>query len=89
MIEQASQARRCGLAVAVAAAIAAQAAVAQEMAQDSRLEEVVVTGSRIARRDFEANSPIMTVGQELIDNTMAVGIEHVLNQLPQFVPAVT
>src|SRR5690606_17899163 len=28
--------------------------------QDEGVEEVVVTGSRIVRRDFSANSPIMT-----------------------------
>lgn len=58
-------------------------------AQGQGLEEVVVTGSRIARRDFQANSPITTVDEALIDNTMSVGIEKVMNQLPQFVPAVS
>lgn len=48
-----------------------------------------MTGSRILRRDFEANSPITTVDQALINDTMSVGIEKVMNQLPQFVPAVT
>src|SRR5690606_17372164 len=89
MTERASYVRLCTLAAAVTAAFGTPVAGAQEQTRDSSLEEVVVTGSRIARRDFEANSPIMTVGQEMIDNTMAVGIEHVLNQLPQFVPAVT
>ena len=58
-------------------------------AQDQGLEEVVVTGSRIVRRDFQANSPITTVDAALLDNTMSVGIEKVMNQLPQFVPAVS
>ncbi|HEY9182985.1 MAG TPA: TonB-dependent receptor plug domain-containing protein, partial [Gammaproteobacteria bacterium] len=58
-------------------------------AQDQGLEEITVTGSRIVRRDFEANSPILTVEEEAFDNTMSVGIETVMNQLPQFVPAVT
>ena len=53
------------------------------------LEEITVTGSRIVRRDFEANSPILTVEEDAFDNTMSVGIETVMNQLPQFVPAVT
>jgi len=61
----------------------------QPPAQQPALEEVIVTGSRIARRDFEANSPITTVDETLIDNTMAVGMEKVMNQLPQFVPAVS
>ncbi len=52
-------------------------------------EEVIVTGSRIVRRDFEANSPILTVDESAFDDTMSIGIETVMNQLPQFVPAVT
>lgn len=58
------------------------------MTQESA-EEIVVTGSRIVRRDFEANSPIMTVDEELFENTSTIGVETVMNQLPQFVPAVT
>jgi outer membrane receptor protein involved in Fe transport len=58
-------------------------------AQDQALEEITVTGSRIVRRDFEANSPILTIEEEAFDNTMSIGIETVMNQLPQFVPAVT
>jgi iron complex outermembrane receptor protein len=63
--------------------------VAQEQADDSVLEEVVVTGSRIVRQDFTANSPIQTVDQQMFEQTSAVGVETVLNRLPQFVPAVT
>ena len=58
-------------------------------AQEPALEEITVTGSRIVRRDFEANSPILTVEEEAFDRTMSIGIESVMNQLPQFVPAVT
>src|SRR6185503_2592247 len=63
--------------------------VAQNQQQDQVLEEVVVTGSRIVRQDFTANSPIQTVDEALFDETSAVGVETVLNRLPQFVPAVT
>lgn len=59
------------------------------LGQNNALEEVTVTGSRIVRRDFVANSPIMTVDEEFFENSSTVGIETVLNQLPQFVPAVT
>ncbi|MCP5144477.1 MAG: TonB-dependent receptor [Gammaproteobacteria bacterium] len=52
-------------------------------------DQIVVTGSRIVRRDFEANSPIMTIDEELFEDTSTIGVETVLNQLPQFVPAVT
>ncbi len=53
------------------------------------LEEVTVTGSRILRQDFTANSPIQTVDEQLFDETTSIGVETILNRLPQFVPAVT
>ncbi len=64
---------------------------APAVAQDDEevVEEVLVTGSRIRRQDFEANSPITTVDAKLFEETSTVGVETVLNQLPQFVPAVT
>jgi iron complex outermembrane receptor protein len=49
------------LASAVAAALGTGAPI---YAQDA-VEEVVVTGSRIVRRDLEANSPIVTVDARL------------------------
>jgi outer membrane receptor protein involved in Fe transport len=64
--------------------------VAQEQEEEDQvLEEVVVTGSRIVRQDFTANSPIQTVDEAMFAQTSAVGVETVLNRLPQFVPAVT
>ncbi|HEX4096138.1 MAG TPA: hypothetical protein VHX64_05375, partial [Caulobacteraceae bacterium] len=48
--------------------------------------EVVVTGSRIARKDFSSNSPIVTVNASQFQNTANVAIEDTLNKLPQFVP---
>ena len=50
------------------------------------IDEVTVTGSRIARRDFSALSPIMTVDAAALENSSTVSIESVLNQYPQFVP---
>jgi outer membrane receptor protein involved in Fe transport len=65
-------------------------AVAQEQdAEEQRVEVVTVTGSRIARRDFEANSPIVTIDREAFEEVSTVAVETVLNQMPQFVPAVT
>jgi iron complex outermembrane receptor protein len=46
--------------------------------------EVVVTGSRIARRDFTAPSPIVTVNSQSFENRSGPEIEQNLNQLPQF-----
>ncbi len=48
--------------------------------------EVVVTGSRISRRDNTADSPIVTLTAEALQNTSEVGVEQSLNKMPQFVP---
>lgn len=45
--------------------------------------EVVVTGSRIARRDYVSDSPIISVGPKAIENTGDVTLERTLVQLPQ------
>jgi iron complex outermembrane recepter protein len=86
--------RFCALSSAVAAALAglssAGYAQAQEPAAGQRqVDEITVTGSRIVRQDFDANSPIQTVDQQMFDETSAIGVETILNRLPQFVPAVT
>src|SRR5690349_21554259 len=51
---------------------------------DAVLQEVVVTGSRIKRRDYESQSPIVTVNSDAFENKSSVSIEATLNQLPQF-----
>jgi outer membrane receptor protein involved in Fe transport len=45
---------------------------------------IVVTGSRIQRRDFEANSPIVSVDEALLQQSSTAAIEQNLNKLPQF-----
>lgn len=63
---------------------------AQEAAAPAdTLEEITVTGSRIQRRDFSANAPITTIDQSAFQATSTIGVETILNQLPQFIPAVT
>src|SRR5690606_3834723 len=59
------------------------------VAQQSSLEEVVVTGSRIARRDYEAQTPIVTLDAEAFTERTNIGLEATLNQLPQFTVAGT
>jgi iron complex outermembrane recepter protein len=51
--------------------------------------EVTITGSRILRRDLEAASPIFTIDEQAFNETSSLGVEAVLNQLPQFVPTDT
>jgi iron complex outermembrane receptor protein len=67
-------------------ALAAIATGAYAQEEDS-LEEVVVTGSRILRRDFESNSPIVTVDQGDFEQQAGMNIESYLNQLPTYNPA--
>ncbi len=67
--------------IATALAFSAQGPV---LAQDASLEEVVVTGSRIVRRDFEAQTPIVTLDAEAFTERTNIGLEATLNQLPQF-----
>ncbi|HZF28488.1 MAG TPA: TonB-dependent receptor [Gammaproteobacteria bacterium] len=59
---------------------------ASVQAQDVQ-DEILVTGSRIVRRDLEAASPIMTIDAQRLENSSTLGIESVLNQMPEFVPA--
>ena len=77
------------ISAAVALALASSAsnvAYAQEK-DKSELQEVVVTGSRIVRRDYVSQSPIVTVGSDALEQHSNVGIESTLNQLPQFTTA--
>jgi len=81
--------------VGIGAFMTGTAAYAQE-AQDAAAEEevaepaaIVITGSRIVRRDYQANSPIVTAGNELLNNSSSTAIETNLNKLPQFSPAQT
>jgi outer membrane receptor protein involved in Fe transport len=47
-------------------------------------EDIVITGSRIARPDYVANSPIVSLSQDTLENTGRVTVESALTQLPQF-----
>jgi outer membrane receptor protein involved in Fe transport len=62
-----------------------ESAEADQPAADRRgAEEIVVTGSRIVRRDLETNSPLLTVDQELLEDSAFISVEQALNELPQF-----
>jgi iron complex outermembrane recepter protein len=68
----------------------AQPALAQESTDAARspiaTEEVIVTGSRIARPDLTSPSPITIVSEDFFRQKGTVNVEEVLNQLPQVVP---
>jgi len=78
--------KACLMASTLVAGLAVTApATAQDDAQSSE-ETIVVTGSRILRRDAEAESPILTVTQEDITTSGSITVDHYLNTLPQVTP---
>ncbi|MGD8809683.1 MAG: TonB-dependent receptor plug domain-containing protein, partial [Gammaproteobacteria bacterium] len=72
------------LASAVSAVLGTSLIHSTAFAQD--IEEITVTGSRIVRRDLVSASPIVTVETERFEQSSTVGVESVLNTMPQFVP---
>lgn len=67
--------------VAVATAVAGAPAFAQD-----DVEEIFVTGSRIARPDLTSNSPVTIVDSEALELSGAVNVEQMLHTLPQVIP---
>ncbi|MDQ8757528.1 TonB-dependent receptor [Sphingosinicella sp. LHD-64] len=49
-------------------------------------QAIVITGSRIARRDLTSTSPVTVVSNEEFRLSGAVNVEQVINTLPQVVP---
>jgi len=52
-------------------------------------ETVVITGSRIAKKDYTSPSPVTTIGAAQIEATGSLTTEKILNSLPQVVPGFT
>lgn len=50
-------------------------------------EEIIVTGSRIARPDYSSTSPIVSVKGDALTRTGGSTLDAVLRQLPQFTPS--
>lgn len=57
----------------------------EAIAQDEEIEQIIVTGSRIARPDFESASPIVTISADRFEQTSSATVESTLNSMPQFV----
>jgi outer membrane receptor protein involved in Fe transport len=78
--------------LACAAAHAQQAATSPpsdpaataEQANSQPKDTIVITGSRIARSDYVAESPVMTVAEDAIENRGPATLESTFNSLPQF-----
>jgi iron complex outermembrane recepter protein len=54
-----------------------------------KIEEVIVTGSRIVKPDYVSTSPVTTVTSEQLEAINAINLESELRQLPQFLPGAT
>ena len=59
----------------------------EEAQSEDRIEEIVVIGSRLKRRDFSAPSPVTTIDRESLYATGQGTLESALSQLPQFTPS--
>ena len=75
----------CLLAGVAAAPVLAQPVPAPPGAdKPAVVGEVIVTGSRISRRDFQSDSPISTVNSEAIASAGQPSLDKAIGELPQF-----
>jgi outer membrane receptor protein involved in Fe transport len=84
--------QRFSVGAAIAAILSvsgAEISQAAAPADDDGLAEVTVTGSRIVRRDAQANSPLVTVDAAELETRAGLNVESYLNELPNYNPAVT
>ena len=58
----------------------------EEIGNRGAVEEIVVTGSRIKRRDFNSPSPITTIDRDTIAASSEATLEGLLNDMPQVTP---
>ncbi len=79
----------CGAIAPLAMAMPAFAQTAPATEEAAQVEEIVVTGSRIARPDLVSSSPVATVGEKELEQSGVVNTENLLNTLPQAVPGIT
>ena len=69
----------------LAGAFASTPGFSQDADTEFDIEEVVVTGSRIPRKDIVANSPVSVISSDEIKLSTAVEVDRLLDSLPQTV----
>ena len=74
--------------VPLALVVACPALVLAQQA-DGEIEQIIVTGSRIARPDFESASPIISITADAFARTSSTSVDTVVSRLPQFTPDFT
>ena len=67
----------------------AAAQTAQAASGGGELEQIIVTGSRIARPEADTTSPMAVIGSEAISLLGTQNIENILNTMPQVVAVTT
>ncbi|OJY66978.1 MAG: hypothetical protein BGP16_17315 [Sphingobium sp. 66-54] len=88
---------RSGAALAVAAMACNGAALAQSGAQSGETpqeegastQEIIITGSRLARSTFDAPSPVTVIGGEQFEQRAVVNVGAGIAELPAFRPSTT
>jgi outer membrane receptor protein involved in Fe transport len=78
-----------GVANAQQAAPETQPAAPADPTDAKTVEEIIVTGSRFVKQDFESNSPVFTLDSTDIAERADITIDTYLNTLPQVSPAGT
>lgn len=73
----------CALSPSIAVAQAQNAQQSNE-ADDSNVEKITVTGSRIRRTELESLQPVTVVSQEALEDRAAINVADVLNEQPAF-----
>jgi iron complex outermembrane receptor protein len=73
----------------IAAPAVAQDAASEGVAATSNEAFIVVTGSRIQRRNVDTAAPVAVVDAEEFSLSGTVNVENVINTLPQVVPGTT
>ncbi|GER05323.1 hypothetical protein JCM17846_30050 [Iodidimonas nitroreducens] len=78
-------------ATALAGSLLSVSALAQtqQNSEVAEIEQIVVTGSRIARTDLTSSSPVSVVTAEEFRISGTVNVEQLLNTMPQLIPAAT
>ncbi len=89
LINKSTRERLLASSMICGAAFMAMSATTAYAQDDVAVEEIVVTGSRIARPDLVSTSPVATVGEQELKQSGVVNTENLLNTLPQAVPGVT
>ena len=74
------------LALAIGSQWSPQIARAEEQSASTPLEETVVVGSRIKRKDLVSSSPTVTANQQGLAESGSATLDSYLSQLPQFQP---